>query len=334
MRRTRRSDDLLRALSGRVPLDYVFLAERSRVVYMRVPKAACTTMLWTLMELEGHDPESMDRSLKPLLSTPDVLVHDMNFYPLPTLKTASPALIDEALTSSEWLRVAVVRNPYARLYSAWESKILLGPPKNMRFSGAPPLVEVEGGVDVGASFRAFVRVFERDSRRWLSEKHFGLQLDLIPVDILDGIELVPTSDIPHLLKRLSMRTGMTFGSHRSNEGLGFDGTKFLDDQTAEIIRKIYAKDFELTGSDPDGFTPGDPVVLDPVALRLIRIAGARNDRTVLLSNAYKEIVGRSLRARTQRVADTVRRQATAASVKRLLVRHIPDRVLRRLARHR
>ncbi len=281
-------------------LGYIFVAERSRVLYVRVPKAACTTLLWALMELEGHDPAVVEASVKPLLSTPDVLVHDMDLYPVPTLADVSPELADGAVAAADWLRLAVVRNPYSRLYSAWESKILLNPPGNKKFSGAPPLVEEAGGVDVGASFRAFVHALGDNPQRWLTDRHFRLQSDLIPTEVIGDIELVPTGQIPELLQRLSRRAGATVTSRQSNEGLGINGTRFLDDRAASKVQEIYARDFELTGSDPAAFTPGDPIILDSIALQLIRLAGARSDRTIQLANTYKKISAQRAGSTTQK----------------------------------
>jgi hypothetical protein len=264
-------------------LDYLIVAERARTLYIRVPKAACTTMLWGILELEGHDPSIMKRSRNALLSTPDTVVHDMDLYPVPALDHVGPALRQDALTNPAWLRLALVRNPYARLYSAWESKILLRPPGNRRFGGAPELVETAQGVDVGASFRSFVTTLSENSERWLADGHFRRQADLIPTSVISDIELAPTSSIPDLFRRLSDRAGVTVAPRRSNKGLGIDGTAFLDTETVERIAALYKPDFELTGADPAAFTPGDPVILDSVALALLHLAAARSARAVQLT---------------------------------------------------
>jgi hypothetical protein len=277
---------LLEQASG--GLDYLFVAERTRALYIRVPKAACTTMLWGLLELEGHDPSIMHRSKNPLLSTPDTVVHDMALYPVPTLSEVSSNLRDHALTDRQWSRIAIVRNPYARLYSAWESKILLRPPGNRRFRPAPKLVETEKGVDIGASFRSFVSDLSAHRERWMSDEHFVRQADLVPRSVLPDIELVPTSAIPQLFERLSERAGVAVSPRRSNKGLGIDGTAFLDDETAEKVLQLYRADFELTGADPSAFTPGDPVVLDSVALGLLKLASARSARAVQLNLSYQQ----------------------------------------------
>ncbi|MGO8871775.1 MAG: hypothetical protein ACLQPH_10315, partial [Acidimicrobiales bacterium] len=55
------------------------------------------------------------------------------------------------------------------------------------------------------------------------------------------------------------------------------------------IAKLYAADFALTGTDPSQFTPGKPVVLDQMAMALLRMAGARNDRTLQLNRSYQSM---------------------------------------------
>jgi hypothetical protein len=245
-------------------------------------------MLWGLLELEGHDPSVMSRSLKPLLTTPDALVHDRGLYPVPTLEHLSPELRSAALTSPEWLRVTVLRNPFKRLYSAWESKVLLGAPGNPRFRGAPELVTGEKGIDVGASFRSFVRALVEHPEQWMYERHFCRQVDLIPEAMIDTIEYVPTGSIPDLFVRLSDRAGRVVTPRRSNEGLGIDGAALLDDEGAEQVAQLYAADLALTGAEPAACTSDRPVYLDPAAVALLRLAGARSDRTVLLHRSYQQ----------------------------------------------
>lgn len=269
-------------------LDHLYVAEHSRLLYIRIPKAACTTLLWGLLEWEGNDPSIMHRSLEPLLSTPAEVIHDMSIYPVPTLGHVGTSLRDRALTDPEWLRFAVVRNPYARLYSAWESKLLVKPPGNRRFKAVPDLIETERGIDVGASFRVFVRALSENPDRWMSERHFQRQADLVPIGAMANIELISTTEIADLFLRLSDRVGVPVSPRRSNEGLGIDGTLLLDEEAAERIHSLYASDFELTGADPETFSLGEPVYLDPVAQRLLRLAAARSQRTVQLASSYRQ----------------------------------------------
>ena len=299
--------ELARSAGG---LEHFFVVERLRLLYVRVPKAACSTMLWGLLEWAGHDPSIMDGSLNPLLSTPGEVVQDRDLYPVPTLADVNPPLRHDALTGSDWMRLAVVRNPYSRLYSAWESKVLLRPPANKKFAKSPDLVQGERGIDVGASFRSFVSALSESPEGWLSERHFCPQVDLVPTAVIDGIKVVPTTGITDLFARLSERAGVKVTPRRSNEGLGINGTSLLDADTAKKIATLYAADFELTGIDPDDVTPGEPVYLDTLAQGLLRLAADRSRRTVQLSHAY---------AKTREPPSRVRRAT------RRLSRNLADR---------
>ncbi len=282
--------------------EHFFVAERCRALYLLVPKAACTTMLWGILEFEGHDPLTMNRSQNARLTTPDVVVHDRALYPVPTLEQVRSELGQTAVTSPDWLRFAIVRNPYARLYSAWESKILLNPRARTWYHGAPELVETDGGVDVGASFRAFVAAMAAEPGHWHSDGHFCPQADILPLDVINDIELVPTSAISALFERFSARAGVVVAPRRTNEGLGIDGTAFLDSATADLVATLYSRDFELTGHDRSDYTPGPPVVLDSVALSLLRLAAARSDRAAQLQGVYE-------RRPEQQLTNVVRRVA-------------------------
>jgi hypothetical protein len=136
-------------------------------------------------------------------------------------------------------------------------------------------VESAQGIDVGASFRSFVLTLTANSERWLADMHFRPQTDLVPVAVIDDVELVLTTDIPDLFVRLSDRAGSAVAPRTSNAGLGIDGTTLLDEETANRIATLYARDFELTGIDPGEFTLGEPHVLGDAALKLLRLAAAR-----------------------------------------------------------
>ena len=272
--------DRLRTLA-----DTVYVASRCKVVYVQVFKAACSTMLWTLLELEGHDPSVLDASLRADIPTHELLVHDRSLYPIPVITEVSAELRHEALTSDAWLRVAVTRNPYARLYSAWESKLLLGDPGPWQAMGGPPPVFIDGDLDVGESFRAFVADFAARPEIWMTEPHFATQSSLLALEEIDYDELVPTSRLGELIDTLSVRAGVHVTPPRANQGLGIDWAGLLDERSASSIASLYAADFEALGYEP--MAGGDPVEvrLGPVAQRLRIAAIERSERTLELGAA-------------------------------------------------
>lgn len=272
--------DRLRTLA-----DTVYVASRCKAVYVQVFKAACSTMLWTLLELEGHDPSVLDASLRADIPTHELLVHDRSRYPIPVITEVDPELRHEALTSDAWIRVAVTRNPYARLYSAWESKLLLGDPGPWQALGGPPPVFIAGDLDVGASFRAFVVDFAARPEIWMTEPHFATQSSLLALGEIDYDDLVPTSRLGSLIDTLSVRAGTHVTPPRANQGLGIDWRSLLDPASAATIASLYRDDFEALGYEP--VAGGDPVDvrLGPVAQRLRIAAIERSERTLELGAA-------------------------------------------------
>lgn len=272
----------------------MYVAERCKALYVQVFKAACTTMLWTLLELEGHDPHVLDGSTRGDIPTHDLLVHDRSVYPIPVITEVSSARRTEALTSDEWFRFAVVRNPYARVYSAWESKLLLADPGPWQELGGPPPIMARSSLDVGASFRAFIEEFSAHPDVWKSEPHFASQVSLLALDEIDYDELVPTSKLSGLITTLSLRANAEVTTPTANQGLGIPWTDLLDATTIDRINELYADDFEQL--DYDHVRPGDlrSVLLDPVALRLRAAAVERSARTVELARAFREQSARPL----------------------------------------
>ena len=111
---------------------------RQRVLFLPVPKAACTNMLWTLAGLAGLPADRFERSPLPEVS-PALTVHDMNLWPdelrLARYKAAER---ERLLTADGWLRFSLVRDPAPRLWSGWQSKLLLREPRFADdFAGAP-----------------------------------------------------------------------------------------------------------------------------------------------------------------------------------------------------
>ncbi len=86
-------------------------------------------MLWVLAELAGIPREAFDESTKPEVSAA-MAVHDEQvwFRHGRLLRSLDQAARQAALTDAGWFRFSVVRDPARRLWSAWQSKLLLREP--------------------------------------------------------------------------------------------------------------------------------------------------------------------------------------------------------------
>lgn len=83
---------------------------------MAIPKVACSKVKIVLQQLEGLPlpPEPLDIHYR---NTPGIAF-------LPSIADFATADGVEMLTASQWFRFAFVRNPYARLFSAYKSVVM------------------------------------------------------------------------------------------------------------------------------------------------------------------------------------------------------------------
>lgn len=147
------ADRLVRHSETRI----VVLAEL-KVAFLPIPKSGCTSMLWTLSQLAGLAPERFRGSAQAEVSRA-LTVHDMGrWLPEHRWSSLSESQRRAILEDDSWLRFTIVRDPGPRLWSAWQSKVLLQEPRFVdRFSGQPWFPHRVGSVDgLLGSFRAFV----------------------------------------------------------------------------------------------------------------------------------------------------------------------------------
>jgi hypothetical protein len=266
----------------------VYVVADAKVLYVQVFKAACSSMLWAMSQMARMAPEDHGLS-RQLHVTRDLTIHDVGLHPVPTIDQVDPELRHEALTSPEWMRVAVVRDPYSRFYSGWESRKLLlhhGP-----WDGypQPPLRYVDGLLDVGASFRDFATAASEHRGIWQGDFHFAQQVHVMALDEIDLTDLVTTSDLPDLFRRLGERAGTTVDPGRHNEGLGISFEDVYDAETAAICEDLYAEDFARLGFAHRTFTGPRPTVLDATATAALTMIDERNLRIADLVDAIDRV---------------------------------------------
>ena len=108
------------------------------------PEGRCTNVLWTLAGLAGLPPDRFDRSPLPEVS-PALTVHDMNLWPASSglpLRRGGPRTAPGARRLAALLARA---RSGARLWSGWQSKLLLREPRFLEgFGDAPWFPRVPG----------------------------------------------------------------------------------------------------------------------------------------------------------------------------------------------
>jgi len=97
-----------------------FVGEQYPFLFIETPKCACSTMKKVMAHIEGKE---IARKHVFKETTLDMSLHSRNVHPVKSLDQYPTLKINELLNSSSVTRFCVVRNPYARLVSAWADKI-------------------------------------------------------------------------------------------------------------------------------------------------------------------------------------------------------------------
>lgn len=197
--------------------------------YNRVPKAANTTIAFTLAQhSQFRRMGARKDSIKGYFLRPSYLSRR-----------------DVDRLDREAFKFTVVRDPYSRVLSAFNSKILVRKPQWRRF-------RVWWGSDEVPEFADFCRYLDEGNlyvdMHWAPQSAFML----LPLDRYDFIGKVETldTDLPHILERV-------FGPERV-KGMARGGlTTGASDKVAraygprevEIVNRLYARDFEAFGYD-------------------------------------------------------------------------------------
>lgn len=99
-----------------------FYSEKHSLFYTATPKAACTTFKWWFADLveKADAVRTVDASLE---SSPELLIHDRFWRVAPDLTHLDAAAIAQVLQQTDTFSFCLVRNPFTRIFSAWQSKL-------------------------------------------------------------------------------------------------------------------------------------------------------------------------------------------------------------------
>ena len=134
-----------------------YRSERYKLLYIATPKAACTTLAWWFADIEGFS-EAVRQFHESGETAPELVVHDAFHRIAPAVTGLLRCDLEEALVSDAYYRFSVIRNPYQRLFSAWQSKLLLREPlqsapyTNCEFFNLP----IRGAGDLALAFEGFL----------------------------------------------------------------------------------------------------------------------------------------------------------------------------------
>jgi hypothetical protein len=281
-----------------------------RVLFLPVPKAGCTSVLWLLAELAGLPLESFARSGLPEVSA-TLTVHDMSLWrPEHRLASYEGEALERVLHEEGWLRLSLVRDPATRLWSGWQSKLLLREPRFVEAFGAQPWFPrvPERPTDLIADFRRFVDALDRGEAE---DVHWAVQHELV-----DQLPLTHVGRVERLDETLAVlrehigAERWPAGPPRENRSPLALAPGAYDEAAAAVLDDRYQGDYEAYGYDrpPSG---GDLTAWEARVAPLLPVLRATIDEHDRLGQLH------GLAQRRHRRVQAVERRLERASARRL-----------------
>ena len=168
-----------------------------------------------------------------------------------------------AINPQDWFVFAVVRHPTARLFSAWQSKLLLREPWwTERFGDADWFPRVpRNGDDVVEDFTRFAKALAAGDAPLMRNRHFAPQQRLLRTRRMSYSRIYRTSELPDLLRDFEAHLrergweGETLRLRRTNETPLAAIPALFGPEVQEAAAKLYRPDFQAFGYEdvvPDG----------------------------------------------------------------------------------
>ena len=250
------SDSLVSTVGAEINWSYLqwnsYLSTRHKLLYVATPKVACTSLKWWFAALEGYAQE-LRSSNGSLETDPDLVIHDTFHKVAPEVTGLQPDALAEALASEDYFRFAVVRNPYRRIFSAWQSKILLREPLQIGAYQGHDFIHhpIHHMDDITVAFEKFLEYLAVNESPVFWDVHWTPQIELLRPDLIDYSIVAKIEDTSPLSLALLTRLGPgiqdPFESKRSNESLIPYLPELVSMRSSQLIRSIYARDFEAFG---------------------------------------------------------------------------------------
>lgn len=252
------------------------VARPIKVLYTPTTKAACTTLKRLVSEAAGlYNEDGFANLTRPHL-TPDQAIHEQVINGFEYFRNLWDDDQQEILESDEWWKVGAVRNPYARVYSAFENNWLLFR-GTVRESFKPLYHEVMKGdrLDMTATFEHFVRMLVAHPEVMMADDHFRTQVYQMHPREIGYTHLVHVDrpgELEGFAEQLRIRSRTNVQLRRLNEGLGVKYRDVMSAQTARIIEEVYAEDFATLDYAVEEFPESvEPRILTPTETRLVAV---------------------------------------------------------------
>jgi hypothetical protein len=221
----------------------VYISEKYKYIYIETPKVCCSTIKRTLVSYE----------ISPRVINDGESVHTAATKELGSIKNYET--LGELLRSDEYFKFCFIRNPYSRLLSCYLNKFTS---ENSHFDDWAKSIELDSNLPI--SFEDFVTALTKGSNLQVNG-HWAPQTELLGFDVngfkFDFIGRMDdfTADfelVKNKIFNLKRNTSFEKDNRSSVTSAGKKIEKYLNDESRQIIQKLYKDDFDnlLYSSDP------------------------------------------------------------------------------------
>lgn len=212
-------------------------------------------------------------------------IHHRKLNPLPALGDLAPKRQQEALHAPDFHRVCVVRNPYARLVSAWADKIRQIEPGFRATCDAALRHAGRDRPDGAPTFREFVTWMIDTNDPLTCDAHWQPQSNLLYPDLIAYNTVIRIEsfreDLLNLLETLVPGGGADLlgrgGGLAHNVALPVRWSETYDEELAARVAEFYAPCFEAYGYERESWrelvrrSDPDPAAFERAAIETIRM---------------------------------------------------------------
>lgn len=283
-----------------------------KVMFLPIPKSGCTSMLWTLSTLAGLPRERFTGTRTAEISRA-MAIHDTGLWDAPHRWSSYDAQErSRILGADDWLRFSIVRDPAPRLWSAWQSKVLLMEPRFVeRFADQDWFPHQAASVDgVVEAFRSFVAALDTDPEQAPHDAHWGSQSGLMEGFGINwtGRAERPSESLARLQSHVGAGVELRTESPRENANPIPFHPSVYDEQAAERLGRLFADDYAAFGYAPFEVRP-DPDEADwrelaASRLLLVNELAERHQRIGELLGTIAELEGALDAARREQTRPT------------------------------
>lgn len=309
---------------GQLPATLGLVLPDWKIVYVTTPKAACTSMLRMFAWLQAEPLETTRISLAPEV-TRAATIHDFTLWQhTRALQQLSTAEWQEIVHDREWLVCCIARHPVSRLWSAWQSKVLLREPHYVRhYANRPWFPRIPQRLsDVAADFQRFVEALRDEDGLIRTDPHWRPQGALLRAETFPYTHVGKLEELGTTLRLIEKHLrhqgwpGVLSAANENTTVLPLV-TARLSAETVRTIEQLYARDLEVFGYSsmaPEGVSGTVGTAGGPSGGSLAMDGGVPGQRVRsagLLVSAVRQVIERN-----ERISD-LRDAAVSRSVRKI-----------------